>query len=676
MCETILGLDLKKRSLVSTNNLFRLNKAVPDMVFWVLVLFVTIFLIILSVLRYTSYNVTMFDIGNMSQSLWSVTQGRPLEFTYHDGMLSRLALHVELIYFLFAPFYATFPSPITLLVAQALLFGAGAFPLYTLAKRRVRDPWIAIVIVWIYLFFPLAQTAVLFDFHGDTLALPLLIFLFDALDRENWLMTAIWLILVLSCKFYMAYAIMVVGLWKYLQENRKVGFLILLLGIIWGGIAIGLIRPAFSKSVNSISQITLSGYAEFYYGAFLDSLFPSMISRMLVALLVFLPVLWFIPFAPMTFSVAFLVALPVLFSAGAGNTSFLPQHHHYAYVVPFIILCVLDGISSMQLLTERQRTFTRHQHRLQILPIFLMATCVVIVWSNFQLYDTSLRAVTWNPFPGGNLFPWGYKRTARDVFKDSWLDLNVPEDADILASPFLAPHLVNRRNLFVTKPLDHSMPPDLDNLLERSDYIVLDGLSDYIGPLGPNLFDGEVLSDFEVITEALLAPDFSLVNVQDGLMLFARDEPAHAGESSILKQQVVTRTLEVHDVPIATFNNEIALVDFEIIRLSPLRYRFCLSWTALRSMEGVPNRFAVSRFVDAPTFRNLHLPTIALYPTMKWKIGEVVVEEFDVMISSEVPSGKVLVELGWYDSSHVLASLTDDRGRIGQLVIIEASNLE
>ncbi len=35
-------------------------------------------------------------------------------------------------------------------------------------------------------FYPTALTSVLFDFHGDTLAMPLLLFALDALDQRAW----------------------------------------------------------------------------------------------------------------------------------------------------------------------------------------------------------------------------------------------------------------------------------------------------------------------------------------------------------------------------------------------------------------------------------------------------------------------------------------------------------
>ncbi len=52
---------------------------------WGAVLMVTVVtaaLATLSVLRYRAYNASMFDLGHMSQAIWSSTKGRSLEFSY------------------------------------------------------------------------------------------------------------------------------------------------------------------------------------------------------------------------------------------------------------------------------------------------------------------------------------------------------------------------------------------------------------------------------------------------------------------------------------------------------------------------------------------------------------------------------------------------------------------
>src|SRR3954453_21207327 len=105
-----------------------LRRASTSLLLWSTVSLYGILVAWLSVRRYNGYNIGMFDLGNMAQAIASVLRGAPLVFTSQDGNMSRLALHVELIYFLLAPFYALWPDPRLLLVIQAGLFALGAVP--------------------------------------------------------------------------------------------------------------------------------------------------------------------------------------------------------------------------------------------------------------------------------------------------------------------------------------------------------------------------------------------------------------------------------------------------------------------------------------------------------------------------------------------------------------------
>jgi len=71
--------------------------------------------------------------------------------------------------------------------------------------------------------YPTAQTAVLFDFHGDTLAMPCLMFALDALDRVDWRRYAIWIVLALLCKVCVAVSVGVMGAVLVFKGQRRVG---------------------------------------------------------------------------------------------------------------------------------------------------------------------------------------------------------------------------------------------------------------------------------------------------------------------------------------------------------------------------------------------------------------------------------------------------------------------
>ena len=115
----------------------------------------------LSLARYRGYNVGMLDLGNMSQAIWSATQGKALIYTGMEGPISRLGWNIELIYLPISWLYALFPDPQTLLVLQSGLYALGALPVFWLARRRLESEWAGLAAALVYLAYPVAITAAL-----------------------------------------------------------------------------------------------------------------------------------------------------------------------------------------------------------------------------------------------------------------------------------------------------------------------------------------------------------------------------------------------------------------------------------------------------------------------------------------------------------------------------------
>jgi uncharacterized membrane protein len=320
-------------------------------------LLVGVMLTWLSIARYAGYNAGMRDLGNMAQSIWTATQGLPLLHTAAwMGPRSRLNVHVEFIYYAFVPFYKLWSDPRLLLTIQAALFVAGAIPVYRIAMRRTQSVFVARCLATIYLFYPTAQTSVLFDFHGDTLAMPLLLFALDALDARQWLRYGLWTALALSCKFYVALPVAGIGAVLFLwgqtagtsakQQERRVGLLTSLLAICYGAVAFLVIRPLFATPGLAGMDKTSGWYLTHYFGE-LTEIWATLGDRVLSALVVFGPVFlimgrgwrWLLPGLP--------VAFAMLLTTGPGG-AYDFRYHHYALVVPFILMACIDGVTRQQ----------------------------------------------------------------------------------------------------------------------------------------------------------------------------------------------------------------------------------------------------------------------------------------------------------------------------------------
>jgi uncharacterized membrane protein len=144
-----------------------------------------------AIARHEAFQTNAFDLGYVTQMLWSTIHGQPFVFTTLDGVPfspegafdlgrlrephSLLAFHVEPILLLVAPLFAVWPDPRLLLVLQAVALASGALPAAALARRRLSIPHAAVVFGFAYLLSPSVAAAAMSAFHAVALAAPLVL---------------------------------------------------------------------------------------------------------------------------------------------------------------------------------------------------------------------------------------------------------------------------------------------------------------------------------------------------------------------------------------------------------------------------------------------------------------------------------------------------------------------
>lgn len=471
----------------------------------------------LSVLRYTSYNATMQDLGHMTQAIWSVSEGRPLEYTREDGrfpVFSRLAWHAELVYFPISLLYRVFPSPVTLLVLQSVWVAAGAYPLYLIASRRLRSEWTAVIVSLIYLLYPVAQTAVLFDFHGDTLAMPTLLFALAAVENRHWTRYAVYVAVALSCKIYVFVPVAAMGAVLWLRGQRRVGWLTLIGALMWGSSVILLIRPSFAPGAAYDEDVTsLVSYLHFYFGLIRD-IAPTFVHRAIVAVIVLAPVSLFIKPGFLWVVPAMAVVAPVLLSDGPGP-SYHYTYHHYATAVPFLMMMVIRGTWRLQRQDLRiLKAVSSTGQGLQMWPVSLGASLIITLLIGGYFVDVPYNRRFWESGPPLRPREMSYWPTARDIRKHRWVEDVVPAEVPLAASVGIAPHVANRKVLFTTY--------NLEGNLGHVEYAIFDALFDRVVFLGDGSFAGGATYDISAIELLLRDSRFVVIESYDGLILSAR----------------------------------------------------------------------------------------------------------------------------------------------------------
>jgi uncharacterized membrane protein len=165
--------------------------------------------ITLSLLRHESYHSFGFDLGLFNQVFWNTTQGRPFESTMSLSLPvphSLLGDHFSPVFLFLLPFYFVYPHPETLLVIQTLALALGAWPVYLLARMKLREGYAAWWVLAYFMFVPLAYIN-LDDFHEVALSVAPLGFALYFLERGR----RVWFLVILLFTFLVKEEMALIG---------------------------------------------------------------------------------------------------------------------------------------------------------------------------------------------------------------------------------------------------------------------------------------------------------------------------------------------------------------------------------------------------------------------------------------------------------------------------------
>ena len=446
----------------------------------------------LSVLRYRAFATGRFDLGNMVQAVWSTAHGHPLQMTnLHGAQISRLAAHVDPILVVFAPLWWFWPSPDLLLVTQAFVVAAGAWPVFLLGRKHLGSPRAGLGFAVVYLLYPATGWLSLNEFHPVALATPFLLFAFWYLDNERLVPFAVFAVAAAACKEEIGLVIAGFGVWYAFAKRRRLdGAAIAALGLAWSALAIGVVIPHYHAGGESdfygrYSEVGGSA-AGIVKTAFTHPLriahaaFSGRDLRYLLDLVA--PLAGLCLLAPLVL-VAALPELAInLLSAAPTQTSI---HFHYtAGLIPPLVVAAILGASR----------FGRWA-----LPV----TAVVVLAALAGSYRLG-PIPGWRHVPGGSHFQATAARVTRhDRIAARALAL-IPQGAVVSATNTLGAHLSARRRVL-------SFPFVQDALWIAADE-TQPGYADRYAPLPTAIELGALRRN----------PDWRLVFEQDGILVFHR----------------------------------------------------------------------------------------------------------------------------------------------------------
>jgi len=288
----------------------------------------------LSVLRHRAFESGRFDLGNMTQALWSTAHGDVLSVTdVHGEQISRLGAHFDPLLVVLTPLWWLWPSPELLLVVQAVAVAAGALPVFWLARKHLSSDLASAAVAVAYLLYPPTQWLVLSDFHTVALACPLLLFAWWHLDEGRLWAFALLVVAAIATKEHVGLAVAAIGVWYAVRHRSpRTGAAIAVAGGVAALLAALVVVPHFAPAGESA-----------FAGRYSD---PSLGSRDLgyvAALLLPLALL------PLAAPLAALAALPEIglnmLSQTITQTSV--KTHYAAVTIPALVVAVAFAAARM-----------------------------------------------------------------------------------------------------------------------------------------------------------------------------------------------------------------------------------------------------------------------------------------------------------------------------------------
>ncbi|MEP6892861.1 MAG: DUF2079 domain-containing protein, partial [Gaiellaceae bacterium] len=410
----------------------------------------------LAEIRHLAFWSGRFDLGNLTQAVWSTSHGRFLEITDLQGrQISRLGAHFDPLVAAFAPLWRIWPDPALLLTIQAIAVAAGAVPVFLLAKKHLASEWMGLAFGVGYLLYPATQWLVVDDFHPVALATPLLLGAFWYLDEDRVVPFAALALAACLTKEQVGFTVAAMGAWYALVKGRRlVGGAIAASGAVISYVAVAVIVPHFAPGTGSPFEGRYAAVGGSFGGMAHTALTdPARIVtaateardfRYLLQLLIPLALL------PLFGLGASLIALPEIalnvLSDTATQTSI--NFHYTAVAIPGVVIGAVFGAARLIGL------------RPEVAPVVVRGLVGIGV----------VTAVALGPIPLWHHLPFGqdqtayqYRITGRDHTAEHAITL-LPRAATVSTSNTIGAHLSDRRRVL-------SFP-----LLREARWIVVDTL--------------------------------------------------------------------------------------------------------------------------------------------------------------------------------------------------------
>lgn len=391
----------------------------------------------LTVLRHNAF-ASNFDLSNMDHTMWNTLFGHFFSLRFEDNYVPRLSIHADFILILLSPLYLIWDDVRALLIAASIFIALGAIPTYLLAYKVLKNKVFALVVVCLYLLNPSMQWTNIYDFHGVSLAIPLLLAAFYTAYTKQWKWFAVFTFLALLTKEEISLFIYMLGLCiLFVFKEKRIGIITLVVGLLWFVTMTFIVIPGFTQKGTHWglemyqSHIDTEKPSAAASTDFIKAFFTTEAATYYDSLLKpfgYLPIFGF-PWLLLSFPE---LGINILGMPSMHTTTF----HYDSGITPALVIATIFGIHYVLLFIRKIKPVKRYANGVgYLLCIGLLA---IAVRTNYHYSPLPTTPSCWC---------FIYNVTEEEKAFEKALQ-SIPKDASITASLEVRPHVNHRKDVW------------------------------------------------------------------------------------------------------------------------------------------------------------------------------------------------------------------------------------
>lgn len=321
----------------------------PDRVPWLIALAVFAAYVPISVFRYLRLDPTSWDLGIFTEYVKQYAGLHAPVVDVRGAGINLLGDHFHPIVALIAPFFRVFPSPVTLLVAQALLAAVSVVPVSRAAADRL-GTGAGRAIGAAYGFSWGLQQLVNFDFHEIAFAVPLLACSLSALVRGRTRAAVWWAMPLVFVKEDQGFTVAGIGILMAIVYREQIaGLFLAAWGLVWSFLAVSVIIPHLNRAHRYLywsdgGAISPVG-GHLSVGGLLSQLVAGSPTKLPTLAMILLPTAFIALRSPLVLAAVPSLALRLV---GTNNSYWGTYWHYNATIMPIVFIAAIDAIARIR----------------------------------------------------------------------------------------------------------------------------------------------------------------------------------------------------------------------------------------------------------------------------------------------------------------------------------------